>query len=779
MKKNIKSLIIVAMALASLGNINAVADTDNFSTNFEEYYIGEVMKDYLLEDGKTHTLLTNGKPLDDNYSDTNTYPGGKYYQGNAANNIYVRDYQGQKIYGGLDGWVGYYSLPSSAYVEYNASNRRNSVVKMNTSHYSSQLLRLEPSRMDGDAYATFGRENINLDGISVWESDVSVSAGTDQENPFETGLYLTRNPVMSGNTYEKSINIVSLSGTSLKEGQDLKISFMGTEVYTHKVGSFYGDPKFITIKYVLDRSGEDARHWIELKKGTELVAYTEPTTLNDDFFADNAIYGILYRTDSNKANNIQPRMLVDNISFYKKEKPVIENKEQLSVERLSFTGDSIVISVSGEVEDAGLEKINIKDQSGQEVAFVAEAMGNSVKITIPQLSPQSVYGINIDKMPIDKFFELSDTLYIRTNSYIEILSGVCTVSEGKGTATIKVGNNTDQEKTVYVIVTVNNKDNAVLSGVHYKKAVIGANSDTDIIVNDIAIPEEEYTLGVYTLNSFTGLCAMSDKFIISTGDEPTPPPTPTPPPDPPVVDTVEDIYLCIGAQNMAGRMDIGEFDRNGYENISLFNGTEFEAATCIMSENVWYGFNRYTTLGNENTLSKLSPAQSFAKKIRDLTGKNVGIVMLAVEGSTVDTWQKGYSDSNDYDLYETAVANAKKAIQESNGALKGIIWLQGEAGTVLNNASKKTAYAEKVEAMIEDFRTDFENQDIPFVTAHVYPKYNAQKFRNEALDMIDLDNVDIVTCDGLMNYNNGILYDSTSIRTLGERFAEKINNLNN
>jgi hypothetical protein len=79
--------------------------------------------------------------------------------------------------------------------------------------------------------------------------------------------------------------------------------------------------------------------------------------------------------------------------------------------------------------------------------------------------------------------------------------------------------------------------------------------------------------------------------------------------------------------------------------------------------------------------------------------------------------------------------------------------------------------------MIEDFRTDFENQDIPFVTAHVYPKYNAQKFRNEALDMVDIDNVDIVTCDGLTNYNDGILYDAISIRKLGEAFAEKLNNL--
>lgn len=515
MKKNnrLKSIFAFMTAVLCLSSSEFVmAAADNFENDFEGYYINTVLKDWTDVSPKGK-LISNAKPLDDNYSDTEIYPDGKYYEGNAAQNLFVYDYLGNKIYGGLEGWTGYYSLPDSSYVWYNGSNERCTVTKLSTMPAYGNALRLEPSRNDGDAYSQFGKEDIDLNGISIFESEVSVSAGTNQKNPFETGIYLTKNPNGEG-SYEDTLKLVKFTGDNLLKDEPLTVSFLDSQVYTHKVGNFYGNLNFIKIRCMVDRSTEESKAWVELLVNDSIVAYTEPQIIETDFFdEENAVYGLLYRSDSNQTLNIQPRFVIDNIKFYKKSNS-IKNREEIEEKKLECSNPSIVLQIDGDIQQEALEAVTMTDEQGNNVDITAEVVSDGIKISAEMLEPQSIYKININGLVYDKYFEFNDSITVKTAGKILITGGEKIVGEEEASIKLTLKNDSAEESSPVVIVTVNNSKNSVLSGVYYKQTVIGADEEKEILINNLSLTENDYVINVYTIDGFGGFKAMSDKFII-------------------------------------------------------------------------------------------------------------------------------------------------------------------------------------------------------------------------------------------------------------------------
>ncbi|MEJ7658220.1 MAG: sialate O-acetylesterase [Hymenobacter sp.] len=83
--------------------------------------------------------------------------------------------------------------------------------------------------------------------------------------------------------------------------------------------------------------------------------------------------------------------------------------------------------------------------------------------------------------------------------------------------------------------------------------------------------------------------------------------------------------------------------------------------------------------------------------------------------------QKGYSGSNDVDLYEQAVAQLRKV--QGQGNFKGILWHQGES-----DQSNAGAYLAKFQQLVADLRQDL-GANVPVVAGEL------GKWRSSSTDL--------------------------------------------
>lgn len=225
-----------------------------------------------------------------------------------------------------------------------------------------------------------------------------------------------------------------------------------------------------------------------------------------------------------------------------------------------------------------------------------------------------------------------------------------------------------------------------------------------------------------------------------------------------------DIYLLIGQSNMAGRAEITNDLLDTLENVFLFNGFEWEKAANPL--------NKYSTSRKSIEMQKLGPAYTFAKTLSQQQSHGIGLVVNARGGTSIEQWQKGYSGSNDFDLYEGALDRIKKV--QDTGAIKGIIWHQGES-----NQNNTTQYLSLLNKMIWDFRGDLELPQLYFLAGEIGKWRSSSEEINALIQKIpdQINNAGYVISDGLTPLNGDLSdphFDTVSQQTLGMRYANHI-----
>lgn len=236
---------------------------------------------------------------------------------------------------------------------------------------------------------------------------------------------------------------------------------------------------------------------------------------------------------------------------------------------------------------------------------------------------------------------------------------------------------------------------------------------------------------------------------------------------------VQDIYLLIGQSNMGGRAAIGDLDKVLLKKVFLFNReNHWEKAANLPS-----GMNRYSTVRRKISMQNLNPAYTFGRKLANYTGRKIGIVSNARGGTSIASWQKGYTGKNDADMYEEAVARSKAALAASPKAtLKGIIWHQGEGD---NSAAKAAVYMQQLQRLVSDLRVDLNVPDVTFVAGEVGTWRGRGSRVNPVIDRISthISHSNFVSSQGLTSLNlpkNDPHFDTLSQRVLGERYADVI-----
>ena len=217
------------------------------------------------------------------------------------------------------------------------------------------------------------------------------------------------------------------------------------------------------------------------------------------------------------------------------------------------------------------------------------------------------------------------------------------------------------------------------------------------------------------------------------------------------------IYLLMGQSNMVGR---GEMIRWApHPRVLSFNKAgEWTPAVDPLHET--------------SSRDRVGPGVSFGRGMLHAVDQEItiGLVPCAVGGSPLSRWEKGG------DLYEATVQRTRQATK--HGTLMGILWMQGEKDA--KELALAKSYAKRLDAMILDFRREFEMPELPFVAALPCVELAERDDRpgaqlvSESLKGLPrrVQHTATVDSTGLKSTGDQTHFSTQSQRELGRRYAE-------
>lgn len=169
--------------------------------------------------------------------------------------------------------------------------------------------------------------------------------------------------------------------------------------------------------------------------------------------------------------------------------------------------------------------------------------------------------------------------------------------------------------------------------------------------------------------------------------------------------------------------------------------------------------------------SGVSLAPSFAQSVSDYFGCIVGLIPCADGGTDIDDWAKGGV------LYDHAVLMTKLAMRSSD--LCGILWHQGESDCFSDSKAKE--HKEKFIQMMTAFRKDIGAENIPLIIGELSNEYTDRWGLGDRPNIINhgykevtqiLSNSALVSASGLKLKEDGIHFNSESLRIFGRRYFD-------
>lgn len=222
-------------------------------------------------------------------------------------------------------------------------------------------------------------------------------------------------------------------------------------------------------------------------------------------------------------------------------------------------------------------------------------------------------------------------------------------------------------------------------------------------------------------------------------------------------------FLMIGQSNMAGRGEFGEVEEIENKDCFMLRMGRWQP----MSEPI----NPDRAIFKGKFHSGISLGASFADKMQKQTNEKIGLIPCADGGTKLDEWMPGEA------LFDHAVMTSRLAMRRSN--LTAILWHQGESDC--KNPSDVDEYYEKFRKMILAMRRALGNLQLPVVigeiSERILPSWEISELAprlNSVLHRIAEQDpfIAIVSTQDLTLKPDGLHFDSRSLRTLGERYAD-------
>lgn len=223
------------------------------------------------------------------------------------------------------------------------------------------------------------------------------------------------------------------------------------------------------------------------------------------------------------------------------------------------------------------------------------------------------------------------------------------------------------------------------------------------------------------------------------------------------------VYIMAGQSNMAGRAFVEPQD-------TLINSKIF-----TINKNGEIIYAKEPIHFYEPNSSGLDLGKAFAEKILTKTADSICVLIIptAVGGSSIDQWLKNKSHRG-VQLLENF--KNKVELSKKHGIIKGVLWHQGE--TDASNLLLIDSYAIKMDSLFEKFRTIIGNKNTSIVVGDLggfsKNKEDWKKINNQIqLYVSNSSNTSLVKTFDLKDRGDNLHFDSKSIRTLGERYADE------
>lgn len=212
------------------------------------------------------------------------------------------------------------------------------------------------------------------------------------------------------------------------------------------------------------------------------------------------------------------------------------------------------------------------------------------------------------------------------------------------------------------------------------------------------------------------------------------------------------LFLLIGQSNMAGRGVVEPQD------------AETNPRIFMLTKDLQWTLAKDPLHYDKPTIAGVGLGSEFARVLAKADPqKKIGLIPAAFGGTSIAQWKPGGP------LYKDAVARTRKAMQ--SGTLAGILWHQGEADIA---PEKVAVYADQFAAMIAELRQELNAATVPLLVGELgrfEPNY--QPF-NEALPaaVARIPHAVLISSEGLVAKSDKVHFDSASLRTFGQRYAE-------
>jgi hypothetical protein len=228
-----------------------------------------------------------------------------------------------------------------------------------------------------------------------------------------------------------------------------------------------------------------------------------------------------------------------------------------------------------------------------------------------------------------------------------------------------------------------------------------------------------------------------------------------------------DLYILAGQSNMAGR------------------GKITDSLKALHDERVWMLTKDFSWViaghpvhFDKPAMAGVGPGLSFGIEMANAhPGVKIGLIPCAVGGTSIDKWQPGAFDKVTSTFpYDDAVVRIKEAMKK--GHVKGMIWLQGEADSSPDKASK---YLHKLELLVKRIRKLTNDKNLPIVVGELgcyrtkYQLVNTELHKGKK----QIENFEVAGSEGLRHKGDNTHFNSESAVVFGKRFAKKMLELQN
>jgi len=179
-----------------------------------------------------------------------------------------------------------------------------------------------------------------------------------------------------------------------------------------------------------------------------------------------------------------------------------------------------------------------------------------------------------------------------------------------------------------------------------------------------------------------------------------------------------DIRHCIGVGDVwviAGQSNSAGYGRGAYFDppelgVHLFrNSGQWALATHPMNDST----DTLHVINRENANPSHSPYLHFGRVLKQQLNYPIGLVQTALGGSPLSRWNTTeHADAAQADLF----ANMRATVESIGGAIKGVLWYQGESDA---SETLSPSYQARFTAMVQAWRDTFGQPNLPVITVQL------------------------------------------------------------